>query len=79
MSSSAVTQDVQFHLDRSKESVVSLLRSILSNPRLSPEDQFAALKAIGAHHRAISELVESKLSEGERRGLQLAAVHISRN
>jgi hypothetical protein len=77
--SSNVVEDVQFHLDRSQEAVLTLLRSILSNPRLAPEEQFVALKAIGSHYRTVAELVEGKLREGEKRGLQLAATHLSRN
>ena len=70
--SRTLSQEVQFYLDRSQEALITLLRSILTNPRLTPEEQFTALKSLGEHHRQIWGLVEGKLAEGERKGLELA-------
>jgi|LakMenEpi03Aug12_release.lakeMendotaPanAssembly.Ray.scaffolds.fasta_scaffold209890_2 hypothetical protein len=64
--------EVQFYLDRSKESVVTLLRSILGNPRLTESEQFKFLHDIAQHHGAIADFIAQKLSEGEEKGHRLA-------
>jgi hypothetical protein len=65
--------EVQFYLDRSKEAMLSLLRSIIGNPRLTEAEQFKYLYDIAQHHGAIAELIANRLCEGEQKGLQLAA------
>ena len=71
--------EVQFYLDRSKESMLALLRSIIGNPRLTEVEQFKYLYDIAQHHGAIAELIANKLCEGEQKGLQLAAEAIARS
>ena len=73
MTSRTKEEEVQFYLDRSKESVVTILRSIISNPRLSEQERFGTLRQIAEHHRFIAELVQQRLDEGERRGYELAS------
>ena len=65
--------EVQFYLDRSKESMIAVLRSIIGNPRLTEAEQFKYLYDIAQHHGAIAELIAQKLAEGEEKGIQLAA------
>lgn len=69
--------EVQFYLDRSKESMLALLRSIIGNPRLTEGEQFKFLYDVAQHHGAIAELIASRLCEGEQKGLQLAAQEIA--
>jgi hypothetical protein len=65
--------EVQFYLDRSKESVITLIKSIIGNPRLPDEVQYASLHLIADHHAAVAELIEAKLRAGEEAGLALAS------
>ena len=74
---SSKQNEVQFYLDRSREAVVTILRSIISNPRLSDEERFSALKQIAGHHNDITELVGSRLTAGEQKGYSLAGVKIT--
>jgi len=68
-------QEVQFYLDRSKESVITILKSIVDNPRLSDSEQFQAMHTLASHHFAIAQLIQEKLNNGEQRGYDLAALY----
>lgn len=74
---SSLQDTVQFYLDRSRESVVTILRSIILNPRLTDEERLSALKQIVGHHNDITELVSARLAAGEAKGLSLAGVKIN--
>ena len=65
--------EVQFYLDRSKESMLTLLRSIINNPRVPEAEQFRLLRLIAEHHAMIAELIAQRLIAGEEHGIQLAA------
>lgn len=65
--------EVQFYLDRSKESMLTLLKSIISNPRIPEADRFKLLQQIAEHHAMIAQLIGQRLIAGEERGMQLAA------
>ncbi len=60
--------EVQFYLDRSKDSLLATLRSVISNPRLSDEDRMLLLCMMRDHHRQVFELIDSRIMEGERKG-----------
>ena len=70
--------EVQFHIDRSKDSVLSTLRSIITNPRLSDEDRMLLLRMMSDHHRQIFELISGRIEQGERNGTALAEQMIRR-
>jgi hypothetical protein len=69
-------QEVQFYLDRSQEALVTVLRSIIGNPRLSGDEQFHILRMLEQHHKQIAELIGQRLTDGERRGYELAGVPV---
>lgn len=68
--------EVQFYLDRSKDSLLATLRSVISNPRLSDEDRMLLLRMMGDHHRQVFELIDSRIQEGERKGTALAEARL---
>jgi hypothetical protein len=69
-------QEVQFYLDRSQEALITVLRSIIGNPRMSSEEQFRILRTLEQHHRQIADLIGQRLTDGERQGYELAGVPI---
>ncbi len=68
--------EVQFYLDRSKDSLLATLRSVLTNPRLSDEDRMLLLRMMGDHHRQVFELIDSRIQEGERKGTAMAKAQL---
>lgn len=64
--------EVQFYLDRSKDAVLSVLRSVLTNPRLADTDRVQLLRLLNDHHRQIHELIDGKIQQGEQNGLEMA-------
>ncbi len=76
MQSRSKQEEVQFYLDRSQEALVTVLRSIIGNPRMSGEEQFSVLRALEQHHRQIAELIGQRLTDGERKGYELAGVPV---
>ncbi len=72
MHSRSKDDEIQFYLDRSKESIVTVLRSVLGNPRLSDVEQFKILATIADHHRSIAATIDDRLRAGEETGLRLA-------
>lgn len=71
-------QEVQFYLDRSKESLITTLKSILGNPRLSLEEQVSYMRMMSDHHRDIFEFIEQKLDSGKQQGRAMAEAVIAR-
>ncbi len=47
-------EEVQFYLDRTIDSAVMIMRSILNNPRLGAEEQVEALNRIAEFHGSIA-------------------------
>lgn len=64
--------EVQFYLDRSKDALLAVLRSVLANPRLSDDDRVQLLRMLSEHHHQIHELIDGKIQQGERNGIELA-------
>ena len=75
MNSRSKEDEVQFYLDRSKESVITILKSVISNPRLEEAERFAALRMLTEHHQAIADLLKQRLEQGEQRGYELARMY----
>ncbi len=48
------SEEVKFYLDRTIDSALQVMRSIVGNPRLSTEEQIAAIQAIADFHGSIS-------------------------
>jgi hypothetical protein len=67
-------KEVQFYLDRSQEALITTLKSIIGNPRMSDDEQFSCLRTLEQHHRQIAELIGQRLYDGERQGYELAGV-----
>ena len=60
VSYSKKTKEVQFHIDRSIESSVNLIKSITTNPILTDDNKFDLLASIIKHHQDIAnELLQS--------------------
>jgi hypothetical protein len=55
------SQEVQFYLDRSIDSAVMIMRSILENPRLSVADRIDALSQIANHHSSLALMLQTRL------------------
>jgi hypothetical protein len=68
-------QEVQFYLDRSQDSLLSVLRSIVGNPRLQPDERLTALKMMGDFHHEVANFIWQKICEGESKGYALASDH----
>ncbi len=64
--------EVQFYLDRSKDSLLATLRSVITNPRLSDDDRMLLLRMMSDHHHQIFELIDSRIEQGERKGMEMA-------
>lgn len=68
-------QEVQFYLDRSQDSLLTVLRSIVGNPRLQGEERLTALKMMGDFHHEVANFIWQKICEGESKGYALASDH----
>ena len=64
--------EVQFYLDRSKDSLLATLRSVISNPRLSDDDRMILLRMMSDHHKQIFELIDARIEQGEKKGVAMA-------
>lgn len=65
--------EVQFYLDRSQDSLLSVLRSIVGNPRLQGDERLNALKLMGDFHHEVANFIWQKICEGEGKGYALAS------
>jgi hypothetical protein len=65
--------EVQFYLDRSQDSLLAVLRSIVGNPRLQGDERLNALKMMGDFHHEVANFIWQKICEGENRGYALAS------
>ena len=73
MSSHSKSEEVQFYLDRSKEALLMVLRSVIENPRLANQDRLEYLRLLAEHHAAIALFIETRISDGEKKGRELQA------
>jgi hypothetical protein len=64
------SEEVQFHLDRSLESTLKLIRSVIDNPSLDPSEQLAYVKMVSEHHRRMATEIESYVVAGLQRGIR---------
>ncbi len=72
---SSKLQEVQFYLDRSQDSLLTVLRSIIGNPRLQADERLTALKMMGDFHHQVADFIWQKICEGESKGYALASDH----
>lgn len=70
-------EEVQFYLDRSQDSLLSVLRSIVGNPRLQGDERLNALKLMGDFHHEVANFIWQKICEGEGKGYALASDAVS--
>ena len=70
--------EVQFYLDRSKDSLLSTLRSVITNPRLSDADCMVLLRMMSDHHLAVHQLISGRIEQGEQNGLAMAQAQLQR-
>lgn len=75
MTHSKKIQEVQFYLDRSQDSLLAALRSIVGNPRLQADERLTALKMMGDFHHEVADFIWQKICEGESKGYALASDH----
>lgn len=75
MTNSKKIQEVQFYLDRSQDSLLSVLRSIIGNPRLQADERLTALKMMGDFHQEVADFIWQKICEGESKGYALVSDH----
>jgi hypothetical protein len=68
-------QEVQFYLDRSQDSLLAVLRSIVGNPRLQGDERLTALKLMGDFHHEVANFIWQKICEGESKGYEQASDH----
>ncbi len=68
-------QEVQFYLDRSQDSLLAVLRSIVGNPRLQGDERLTALKLMGDFHHEVANFIWQKICEGESKGYAQASDH----
>lgn len=78
MSHRSKIEEVQFYLDRSQDSLLAMLRSILTNPRISDDERMHALRMMSAHHQEVFEFIAARILDGERRGLEMAVARSNR-
>ncbi len=73
MTNRSKIDEVQFYLDRSQDSLLAVLRSIVGNPRLQGDERLNALKMMGDFHHEVANFIWQKICEGENRGYALAS------
>lgn len=78
MSHRSKIEEVQFYLDRSQDSLLATLRSILTNPRISDDERLQALRMMSDYHQEVFEFITARILDGEQRGLEMAAARSSR-
>ncbi len=73
MSGKSKIEEVQFYLDRSLDALVTLLRSIIDNPRVPDTERVEALRKLADHHGSIANFIFARISAGEQQGLERRA------
>ena len=64
MSSKSKIEEVQFYLDRSLDALITLVRSIVDNPRIPENERFQALCMLAEHHGSITQSIAARISAG---------------
>ncbi len=77
MTTKSKIEEVQFYTDRSKDALVTIIRSVVQNPRISDEERLKALKMMAEHHSQIAEFIAGRILEGERKGMEMAHAKIA--
>ncbi len=54
-------QEVQFYIDRSVESFLMIMRSILENPSIPQAERYAAVKQVADYHATLALMLETRL------------------
>ena len=75
MSSRSKSEEVQFYLDRSKEALIMVLRSIIENPRFTNQERIEWLRTLAQHHAAIADFIATRIADGEDKGRELQSLH----
>ncbi len=74
MVSRSKEEEVRFYTDRSQEALLTVLKSVMYNPRLAEAERFEALKLIEQHHRMIADFMQQRICDGEKKGYAMAGV-----
>lgn len=77
MTTKSKIEEVQFYTDRSKDALLTFIRSVLQNPRISDVERLEALKMMAEHHGQIAEFIAGRILEGERKGVEMAHANIA--
>ncbi len=64
MSSKSKIEEVQFYLDRSLDALITLIRSIVDNPRIPENERFQAMCMLAEHHGSITQSLAARISAG---------------
>lgn len=72
VTNSTKLEEVQFYLDRSQDSLLTMLRSIVANPRLHNDERLTALKMMGDFHHQVADFIWQKICDGESEKYALA-------
>ena len=75
MSGRSKAEEVQFYLDRSKEALLMVLRSIIDNPRLANQERIDSLRVLVEHHASIANFITTRITDGENKGRELQRAH----
>lgn len=59
-------QEVEFYLDRSKESALRIINSILGNPTVTGAEEIVLLRKIASQHAWIATVLGSKIDSALR-------------
>jgi hypothetical protein len=63
MTDSKKEKEVRFYLDRTKESAITAIRSITSDPRLTAEESMKLLFEISELHQKVVALIEENYAK----------------
>ena len=72
MVSRSKAEEVRFYSDRSQEALITVIKSIMYNPRLNDAERIDTLRAIEEHHRMIADFIQQRICDGERKGYEMA-------
>lgn len=63
-------RELEFHADRIKDASLGQLRSIISDPRLAPEEQFYLLQCLSKRYTDLGEFIHQELLAGALQGIE---------
>lgn len=64
MSIDSKAEELQFHADRVKETTTRVLKAVILDPRLSPEEKLSFLTQISGVHVEMAEMIHSAIESG---------------